>query len=411
MDRQALRECFGRWTTGVALATTLGAAREPHGLTINSFSSVSLEPPLIAWCIDRRARSYEAFCLGNEFVVQVLSSAQETLARHFAGKGVNKFAGLPSEATAKGTPVFRDALATIICERWAVHDGGDHTIIVGRVTHSEIRNGKPLLFSSGKFCHVGAPIGNAAGKRKSAAILVVGDELLSGSTRDETGMLIASRLKQLGLLVTEMRIVPDDVAAIASAVRCLKQEHQWLLVSGGLGPTHDDVTASGIAAALDLPVTTNEEARQILAAHHSPSEIPAGRLPAICLPQGCRVLPDLISGAAGFKVDNVIALPGMPVIVASLLDTLEPILCDGPPICESSLKICLLESDITATLNAAQQRHPAVRIGSYPYFGSRDMGVNIVLRSSNEAALAACKSDLEDALRTVVRTSFSPLLA
>lgn len=238
-----------------------------------------------------------------------------------------------------------------------------------------------------------------------AAIVVVGDELLSGSVVDVNGPRIAEALRGIGIVLKELRIIGDDHGNIARVVRELRQRHTWVFVVGGLGPTHDDCTACGVADSFGLPLVPHQDAVRLLEQHHAPAPVPPGRLPATYLPGGCTVLPDLISGAAGFRIDNVIALPGVPEIAASLLGIALSHLPHGVVLAETAIKVRLMEPEIAADLGQIQEKYPAVKIGCYPYFGQACTGVNLVLRSENEALLSSCASDLRKALKREHRAS------
>jgi molybdenum cofactor synthesis domain-containing protein len=237
------------------------------------------------------------------------------------------------------------------------------------------------------------PAETAAHLQVDATLIIVGDELLCGSTNDSNGYYIIRRLRELGIELREIRVVGDDLDVISVAVRGAHAERRWVFVVGGLGPTHDDLTAAGIAGAFGAPLEMHPEALRALGEHHAPGKIPEGRRAAALLPTGCHVFPDLVSGASGFLFRNVIALPGDPVVAPQLFELVAAHL-RGIVLRESSVKAPLLESDLTEELRALQAAHPAVRIGCYPYFGASEASVNVVLRSRCDGALARCESDL-----------------
>lgn len=241
----------------------------------------------------------------------------------------------------------------------------------------------------------------------AAAIIIVGDELLRGSTIDTNGPYLARRLSKRGMRVREIRNVGDSEEAIASAVLSMSGQNDWVLVVGGLGPTHDDVTALGIARGFDLEMAPNEAAIASLASYHAPEQIPAGRLEGAKLPVGAQVYPDLISGSCGFKLRNVIALPGDPTIVKHLWESVAPMFEDSPPLVECSLKASLLEHEVSVPLRDVQARHAEVQIGCYPYFPACGASLNFVLRSTSAAALGRCKADLQDMLSHIVDSARS----
>lgn len=395
-DRQQLRRIFGRWATGVAVISTCDADGEPRGLTVNSFSSVSLDPPLILWSIAKSAQSAGTFVNGRRFAVNILSQDDEALARHFAKSGGTKFAEIPHSLTTDGIPVLPGNIGTIHCEVNALHDGGDHSIIVGRVLALSDREAPPLLFSSGAF----TTLPHATGAPSGAALLIVGNEILSGSVADTNAPFVASCLENHGLPVREIRVLPDEPQAIAAAIRAARRRRQWVVVTGGLGPTPDDVTAAGVALALHRTLVTHEAAVACLEQHHAPGSVPVARLTCARLPEGSTALPELISGSCGFLVDNIIALPGAPELVRHLIDGVLAQIAGGPPSFETCLRVTCREEDITATLHAAQQRHPSLSIGSYPYYGSDAARVNIVVKGQCKASVSQCGKELADALGT-----------
>jgi molybdenum cofactor synthesis domain-containing protein len=229
--------------------------------------------------------------------------------------------------------------------------------------------------------------------------MIVGDEILLGSTNDKNGPCAARRLGSLGIKVCEMRYVGDDIASIVATLRQLHHQYDWVVVAGGLGPTHDDLTAEGVANAFDVSLVEHPLALASLKNYHDPSPVPAGRLAAINLPAGCEVLPDLISGACGFKLRNVFVLPGQPEVMAQLLELATSEIGGGPPLLESSLRAPLVEHEITSPLREVQMRHPRVSIGSYPYFQPEGVFVNLVIRSKDRVALDHCRAELSEVLK------------
>jgi molybdenum cofactor synthesis domain-containing protein len=357
---------------------------------VNSFASVSLDPPLVLWSLARKAQSYAAFASCSEFAINVLALGQHDLARRFSVSGGEKFEGLEVDRSLTGVPLLRGTAARLVCQPHAVFEGGDHVIVVGRVTHHAKEHAPPLIFMDGKM--------QGGGERVDACLIAVGSELLSGTTIDVNGPYIARRLKDLGINLREVRVVGDSVEAVAAAVRSTAARRRWVFVTGGLGPTHDDVTASGIAAAFGVPIEEHPDAIRSLREYHEPAEIPAGRLPAARLPRGCVVLPDSISGAAGFRLHNVFALPGVPDIAQHLFERAAAELPRGVPLHETSIRAALMESDVAAELRELQVRHPTVQIGCYPYFGDSQPNVTLILRSPGAAALARCEADLRAVL-------------
>jgi molybdenum cofactor synthesis domain-containing protein len=397
-----LRRCLARWATGVAVMTTTDRAGKPCGLTVNSFASVSLAPPLVLWSVARSARSFEAFVSSSGFVVNVLAERQYSLARRFATSGGPKFDGVDYARLASGMLALTGTAATLVCARHAVHEGGDHAIIEGRVLEAHMRPPPPLVFSDGHLRALGPPICAAGSGAPSAAIVLVGDELLTGQVHEANSTVVAARLREHGIQVAEIRVVADDRRAIAGAVSALSLSQDWVFICGGLGPTHDDVTAPAVAEALGVPLEVHVQAKQLLEQYHAPAPVPEGRLATTLLPASSIVIPDRISGTSGFRIENVIALPGVPDVLSWMLDNACAHLPQGRTLCESSLRAEVMEPDIAADLRAVQMRYPNVKIGCYPYFSSTVPSVNIVLRSLNRAALTACECDIRSVLDLAV---------
>ena len=233
----------------------------------------------------------------------------------------------------------------------------------------------------------------------TAAVIVIGDEILSGRTQDKNVAQIASWLNVQGIRLKEVRIVSDDEAAIGGAVRALKDAHDYLFTTGGIGPTHDDITVDSIAAALGLPVVVHEDGRAILEQYYaSRGGLTEARLRMARVPQGAELIPNRMSGAPGIKLGNLFILAGVPHITAGMLDALTGSLEGGRPLVSVTLGAWAAESEVADLLGKTERAHDGVSIGSYPFFRDGKVGANFVVRSEDAALAEACADDLGEAL-------------
>ncbi len=225
----------------------------------------------------------------------------------------------------------------------------------------------------------------------TAAILIIGNEILSGRTQDVNTRFIAERLSARGIRLREARVVPDDEAAVVAAVRALSAAYTYVFSTGGIGPTHDDITAACMAKAFDAQLEINAEAKALMRAYYDAKglELTEGRLRMARIPQGAALIENSVSAAPGFKIKNVYVMAGIPDIMQAMFLSLEPGLAEGPPMLSRTVSGRLLESEIADALEDIQNRYPDVEIGSYPALGKSDPHVSIVLRSTDEKKLAA----------------------
>ncbi len=249
-----------------------------------------------------------------------------------------------------------------------------------------------------------SPAGCRARMRKeeaapSAALVVIGDEILSGRTQDRNITTIARWLGARGIVLKEVRIVPDEDAAIIAAVRALKDAVDYLFTTGGIGPTHDDITAESVAKALGRRLVIHEEAYRRLLAYYGTEQFTPARQRMARTPDGAALIDNPISIAPGFRVENVFVLAGVPEIAAAMLDSLEPMITGGPPVLSRVLDVPLPESAFADALTAIADRFPGVRIGSYPYYRAGRAGAEIVLRARDEALLEAAVAAVREAAR------------
>ena len=222
-------------------------------------------------------------------------------------------------------------------------------------------------------------------KQWTAALLVIGDEILSGRTQDKNVSQLALWLNDQGIRLAEVRIVPDDIGQIADAVNALRSAHDYLFTTGGIGPTHDDITVDAMAAAFGVPVIVHPEARQILEDYYRnrPGGLTEARLRMARVPEGAELLPNPTSGAPGVKMANVYILAGVPNIAASMLDALTGQLEGGRPVVSVTVGARAPESDVADLLRETEAANPGVAIGSYPFFRENGFGANFVIRSED----------------------------
>jgi molybdenum cofactor synthesis domain-containing protein len=223
----------------------------------------------------------------------------------------------------------------------------------------------------------------------TAAMLVIGDEILSGRTRDANMHHLARALTDHGIRLEEVRIVADVHDRIVAAIRALSASYDHLFTSGGIGPTHDDITADAVAEAMGASLDVRDDARAILQAHYDRQgmELNAARLRMARIPDGAALIENPISAAPGFTLGNVHVMAGVPTIFEAMLAGLLPTLTGGPPVLSQSLRIQRGEGDIAAALGELAMAHPEVSIGSYPFQRDGVYGSNVVVRSQDGAAV------------------------
>ena len=233
----------------------------------------------------------------------------------------------------------------------------------------------------------------------TAALVVIGDEILSGRTHDKNIAQVASWLQVQGIRLAEVRVVPDVEERIAEAVNALRTSHDYLFTTGGIGPTHDDITVDAVAKALGLPVVVHPEAKRVLEEYYATrGGITEARLRMARVPEGADLIPNRMSGAPGIKLGNVHLLAGVPHIAAQMLDALTGTLEGGAPLLSETIGCWVAESEVADLLREIERAHPECAIGSYPFFREGRTGANFVIRSVDPQALKSCADSLEQAL-------------
>ena len=230
----------------------------------------------------------------------------------------------------------------------------------------------------------------------NAAILIIGNEILSGRTQDTNTMSIALWLNSIGVKVNEVRVIPDIEDTIIDTVNYLRKANNYVFTTGGIGPTHDDITAQSISKAFNLEYKIHEEAFKILKAYYKVGEFNEGRQKMVWMPNNANLILNPTSGAPGFSVENVFCLPGVPSILKSMLGGLKNKIVGGEPILSHTISLRTVESEIAQSLTIVQNNNKDVEIGSYPFFQAGKLGVSIVIRSENQYKIDKCSSQILD---------------
>jgi len=235
----------------------------------------------------------------------------------------------------------------------------------------------------------------------TAALVVIGDEILSGRTQDKNVAQVAEWLNQHGIRLAEVRIVPDDITRIAATVNELRAAHDYLFTTGGIGPTHDDITVDAMAHAFGVPVVVHPAARKILEDYYRdrPGGLTEARLRMARVPEGAELILNPSSGAPGVKIGNVYILAGVPYIAASMLEALTGKLEGGKPIVSVTVGARAPESDVADLLRETEAANPGVAIGSYPFFREGRHGANFVIRSEDGDLARRTGEELSSKLR------------
>ena len=242
----------------------------------------------------------------------------------------------------------------------------------------------------------------------TAALVVIGDEILSGRTHDKNIAQIATWLGIQGIRLKEVRVVADDTAAIAEAVNALRARNDYLFTTGGIGPTHDDITVDAIAEALGVGVVIHPEARAILQGYYETrGGMNEARLRMARVPEGADLIPNRYTGAPGIRVGNVYIMAGVPQITSGMLDALSGQLPGGAVLMAETVGCWVQESEVADLLRQTEMDHDSCQIGSYPFWREGRSGANFVIRSVEAANLAACVAALAAGLEAMGRPTFA----
>jgi len=224
----------------------------------------------------------------------------------------------------------------------------------------------------------------------NAAILIIGNEILSGRTQDTNTSTLALWLNSIGVKVKEVRVIPDIEQIIIENVNELRKNNNYVFTTGGIGPTHDDITAESISKAFGLKYEIHKEGYKILEAYYKKGEFNEGRQKMIWMPENSKLILNPTSGAPGFSVENVFCLPGVPSILKAMLGGLKNDIVGGKPILSHTINLRTVESEIAKSLTAVQDKNMDVEIGSYPFFQAGKLGVSIVIRSEDQLKIDKC---------------------
>jgi molybdenum cofactor synthesis domain-containing protein len=227
-----------------------------------------------------------------------------------------------------------------------------------------------------------------------ACLLVIGNEILSGRTQDANVAFIGRRCDELGIRLAEVRVIPDEEATIISHVNECRAKFDYLFTTGGIGPTHDDITSASVAGAFSVGLRRHPDAVMALESYYEPGKLNAARLRMADVPAGATLIENPISGAPGFQIGNVFVLPGVPAIMQVMFDGMSHRLSHGQPVLTETVTTDLMEGAIAAGLGTIQDRYPDVGIGSYPFFRQGRPGVNLVLRSTDAARMRAAAGEI-----------------
>jgi len=242
----------------------------------------------------------------------------------------------------------------------------------------------------------------------TAGLAVIGDEILSGRTHDRNIAQVAGWLQVQGIRLAEVRVVPDDQGAIVEAVNTLRARNDYLFTTGGIGPTHDDITVDAVAAALGVEVVIHPEARAMLEEYYGPrGGLTDARLRMARVPAGADLIPNRMSGAPGITGGNIYLMAGGPHICAEMLDALAGTLRGGALLLPETVACWVPEGEVADLLREVEKAHEGCQIGSYPFFREGEVGANFVIRSTDPALLRSCVDSLCEGLGELGR-DFTP---
>jgi molybdenum cofactor synthesis domain-containing protein len=236
----------------------------------------------------------------------------------------------------------------------------------------------------------------------TAALLVIGDEILSGRTKDKNIGYVAEYLTNIGVDLREVRVVADDERAIVEALNALRHRYTYVFTTGGIGPTHDDITADCVAKAFGVSIDVDPRARALLLTRIAENDLNEARLRMARIPAGAELIPNKVSAAPGFRIGNVHVFAGVPAIMQAMLDEVAPTLKTGTRMLSATVRADLREGDIGSELGVIAKAVPEVTIGSYPFFDEqRGPNTNVVIRARDPDKLAAATAAVEDMLKLV----------
>ena len=231
-------------------------------------------------------------------------------------------------------------------------------------------------------------------KTINASILIIGNEILSGRTQDTNSNTLSLWLNSLGIKVKEVRVVPDEENIIVETLNFLRKKYDYVFTTGGIGPTHDDITSKSVSKAFNVNYEIHDEAYKILEKYYKPGEFNEGRQRMVWMPKNANLILNPTSGAPGFYIENVFCLPGVPSILKSMLGGLNNKIVGGKPILSNTINLRTVESEIANSLSKVQNENKDVEIGSYPFFRAGKLGVSIVIRSIDQSKINSCNEQI-----------------
>lgn len=232
----------------------------------------------------------------------------------------------------------------------------------------------------------------------TACLIIIGNEILSGRTQDKNLAWLAAELNKLGIRLMETRVIPDIGQTIITCVNSCRRQFDMVFTTGGIGPTHDDITSEFIAKAFNVPLIRHPEADAILRRHYKPEDINEARMKMADTPEGATLIYNPISAAPGYKIENVYVMAGVPRIMQAMFDGIKHTLKGGAPILSASVTAYITEGTIAEDLSRIQSHYPHVEIGSYPFVKDSRLGTSLVARTTDKGALESCMVSLKTML-------------
>ena len=232
-----------------------------------------------------------------------------------------------------------------------------------------------------------------------AALIIIGNEILSGRTKDKNLAYLAEWLNEIGIQLYEVRVIRDDEKEIIDCVNLLRKKYDYVFTTGGIGPTHDDITTESIAKAFNVELETNPEALKILQSYYKEGELNEARLKMTLLPKGAELVENPVTKAPGFKMENVFVMAGIPSIMQGMLEGAKAFLKVGNKMSSKSIDVFMPESYVAEELSKMQDNYPEVEIGSYPFNKEGQFGTSLVMRSANLDILERCASDVAEMVK------------
>ena len=232
----------------------------------------------------------------------------------------------------------------------------------------------------------------------TACVVIIGNEILSGRTQDVNLAHIAQQLNEWGVRVTEARVVPDVEEVVVATVNAARASFDYVFTTGGIGPTHDDITADCIAKAFGVPLVVSDEIAEGLRRRPAPDDVMANRLRMARIPEGATLIANPTGGPQGFRIENVFVMAGIPSVMQAMLSTVGSEIDGGDVVCSRSVTAHLGESQLASALTQIQARYPDVELGSYPFYRSERYGTTLVMRGTIEADIERMLEDIKNAI-------------